>query len=472
MNSTISSPWQSKLWDIKFWIVLFFIVRLYGITNPPLESASVWRQCDVLMIARNFYEIDSNIFYPRIDVGENLNGTITGSEFPIYNYIIFLVSQIFGSSHWYGRLINLIITSVAVLYLYKIVSKYFNKEAAFNSSILLLVSGWFSFSRITIPDVFAASLCIIALYFSMRFCETGKKIHLLNFTILALLGCLSKISASSFLTVLLLPVLSRDLLLNRKIALSLSAVVIVALVVAWYFFWVPHLNSIGAGYFFMGLPLKEGIQDLIEEPGKFAKRFFDSPLKYTGSALLISSIYLSFKYKNFLALFAFLISIAAFSIFVLKSGKWFYINGYYFLMLVPPIVLLAGFGLSLVKNKTLQIIILIMVGIENIGNQVHVFEISKFYTPYITLEKTFDELGASRKELIAVGCDDCSSAAIYMSHRKGWILQAEQLDALHIKTLQKGGLKYILIQKKLHGINVDFPYQVIYNSEDFKIYKL
>jgi 4-amino-4-deoxy-L-arabinose transferase-like glycosyltransferase len=472
MNSTLSTSWQSKLCDIKFWIVLFFIVRLYGITNPPLESASVWRQCDVLMIARNFYEVSANILYPRIDVGGNVHGTITGSEFPVYNYLIFLLSKIFGFSNWYGRLINLIISSAAVFYLHKILSRYFNKEAAFHSSMLLLVSGWFSFSRITIPDVFAASACIIALYFSFRFLETGKKTDLLIFTLLALAGCLSKISASSLLTVLLLPILSKDHPLNRKILLSCAAVVILTTVLAWYFIWVPHLNTIGSYYFFMGLPITEGLQDIIQEPGKFAKRLFDDPLKYTGSALLISSIYLSFKHKKFLALFAFLIPMVAFSVFVLKSGRWFYINGYYFLMLVPSIVLLCGFGLSLIKNKTWQIVILLIVAMENIGNQVHVFEIKKPYIPYVGLEKVFDELGASRKELIAVGCDNCSSAAIYMSHRKGWILQAEQLDTPHIRTLQKAGLKYILIQKKLHGINVDLPYQEIYNSEDFKIYKL
>ena len=61
--------------DIRFWIILLFIIRLYGITNPPLDAASTWRQTDVLMIARNFYEIDSNILFPRTDsAGDLPNG--------------------------------------------------------------------------------------------------------------------------------------------------------------------------------------------------------------------------------------------------------------------------------------------------------------------------------------------------------------------------------------------------------------
>ncbi len=63
------------------------------------------------MPARNFLEVDANIFYPRIDIAGEKTG-ITGMEFPLLNYIIFLQAKIFGYAHWYGRLINLIVSSV------------------------------------------------------------------------------------------------------------------------------------------------------------------------------------------------------------------------------------------------------------------------------------------------------------------------------------------------------------------------
>jgi len=49
--------------DIRFWILIFFAIRLFGITNPPLEIAHNWRQTTVTMVARNFYETKTNIFY-------------------------------------------------------------------------------------------------------------------------------------------------------------------------------------------------------------------------------------------------------------------------------------------------------------------------------------------------------------------------------------------------------------------------
>ena len=78
--------------NIRFWIVVLFIIRLIGITNPPLEVEHNWRQTTVTMVARNFLEVDNNIFYPRVDFAGDKTG-ITGMEFPLLNYMIYGVAQ-------------------------------------------------------------------------------------------------------------------------------------------------------------------------------------------------------------------------------------------------------------------------------------------------------------------------------------------------------------------------------------------
>src|SRR3972149_8048774 len=122
--------------NIWFWIILVFLLRLYHITFPPLEVGHNWRQTTVTMVARNFYEINNNIFYPRIDIAGEKSG-ITGMEFPLLNYLIYLVSLIFGYQHWYGRLINLIVSSIGIYYFYFLINKFFNRKIAFNSAIIL-----------------------------------------------------------------------------------------------------------------------------------------------------------------------------------------------------------------------------------------------------------------------------------------------------------------------------------------------
>ncbi len=120
-DSTLNSNYlKSKIFtDIRFWIVLFFILRLYGITDPPLEIAHNWRQVCGNMVARNFYEIDNNILYPRIDMSAGKTG-IVGTEFPILNYLTYLLSLVFGFKDWFGRLIVLIVSSFGTFYFYKL----------------------------------------------------------------------------------------------------------------------------------------------------------------------------------------------------------------------------------------------------------------------------------------------------------------------------------------------------------------
>src|SRR6187399_1038601 len=109
--------------DIRFWILIFFIIRMIGITNPPLEISHNWRQSLTNMIARNFSESESNLLYPKIDMAGNMTGII-GSEFPFFNYLIYLTSCVFGYSHWYGRIINLIVSSFGVYTFYLIVKNF------------------------------------------------------------------------------------------------------------------------------------------------------------------------------------------------------------------------------------------------------------------------------------------------------------------------------------------------------------
>lgn len=472
MRADYIKPWLKYLTDIRFWIILFFIVRLYAITNPPLDPSTLWRQTDVLMIARNFYEIDNNILFPRIDVSTSPEGSITGVEFPIYNYLIYLTALLFGYEDWYGRLINLIFSSVGVFFFHRLLKRYYTNEIAFHSSLLLLASAWFSYSRTTFPDIAAASLCIGSLYYAFKFFENGKWMDCLLYTILATIGCLSKISAISILTILIIPMLQLKFAFNRKIIISVASVVIIGIISTWYFYWVPYLISIGTSYFSMGFPIAMGVQDILDEPLLFAKKFYDSPLKYSGTAAVLISIYYSIKNRRIDLLVAPIILLSAYFVFILKSGRWFYINGYYFVMYVPAIVLLAAIGLSYLKGR-LKIILLTFILIENIANQAHVFNINSAYLFYTRLESTFDSIGANRRDLIIVGCDGCSATSIYMSHRKGILSSKESLvDPAQIKLFREQGFKYILIQKKFDRIDVTLPYSIVHEEDDFCIYKL
>jgi len=458
--------------DIRFWIVLFFIGRLYGITNPPLEGASTWRQTDVLMIARNFFETDPNILYPRVDSAGALSG-IVGVEFPVYNYLIYLISLIFGYESWYGRLINLVITSLGTLYFYKLIKNYFGESSAFYASLTLLVSMWFSYSRITIPDVFAASLCLISLYNGFRYFEDGKTKNLIVFVLLALVGCLSKISSAPILTVLAIPMFMGRMPINRKITMSLLALFIFSVVSYWYFVWVPYLNSTFGfgGYFFMGLPMDVGIQQLIVEWRDLLDQFFVTPLKYSGLVVFMVSLYLIMvRNKKWIVLIAFLLPFSFFLLFVVKSGQWYAVNDYYPLVSVPIFAFIVGIGLAQINIKALVTVLMLIIGVEGIANQIHVFKIRQPFISLLSLESTLDKF-SQPDDLIAINSEN-SPTPMYCAHRKGWNLtNANFSDRNQIHILKTNKCKFIVILK-IFNTNIDLDLPKVYDSEEYSIYSL
>lgn len=458
--------------DVRFWIVVFFLVRMYGITMPPLEIGHNWRQTDGMMIARNFYEQDANILYPRVDVAGEKTG-IVGCEFPILNYLVYLVSVLFGFEHWYGRLIVLIFSSAGVFFFYKLIKKYFTETAGFNASIILLVSLWFSYSRKNIPDVFALSLCIIALYYALKFLEEGTAKNLLLFFILASLGCLSKILAATILTLLVIPLISTSIPLNRKVILSFFSGAILLVVCWWYFIWVPYLISTYGleGHFFMGMSFHEGASEIYENFSRVAGRFYGTPIKYIGFAIFLIALFLSVKKKQWLAVFVFLIPFLSFLVLLIKTGASIIGDHYYILTAIPSMAFITGYGLTLIRYPKIPAIILIIITVECLADQVYDFRIREPYRSLESLELIMDKV-SKRSDLIAMNGETNYPTPMYFAHRRGWMAPNQTLsDPIYIESIKTKGCKYIVVLRALSG-DISCPYPIVHESEFFKVYQL
>jgi hypothetical protein len=424
------------------------------------------------MIARNFYERSPNILYPTVDVAGEKTG-IVGCEFPLLNYLIYLTSLVFGFENWFGRLINLIISSLGVFYFYKLIRSYFGESSAFCGAIVLLVSMWFTYSRKNMPDTFAASLCIAGLFFAFQYLEEGRWHQLMLFFTLGCFGCLSKISASALLTVLAVPLLMSKYSWRRKLMLVIPSSIILVAVYAWYFYWVPYLNSTYEySMFFMGMPMATGAKELYENWPSVLAHFYDTPLKFTGFAVFAMGIFFLVKDKSYTSILLFLIPFCFFIIVMLKSGLNFVRNEYYMLIITPTMAFVAGRGLAYITNKKIAAMILVMVGIEGVANKVQDFRIRQPFKVLEEIEMVMDKI-SKRADLIAINGGAESGTAMFMSHRRGWrVLNNLLLDPNYLSYLKSNQCKYIVVLKKDPWVNVDLSLQIIYDSEYYKIYKL
>ncbi|MEZ5174270.1 MAG: glycosyltransferase family 39 protein [Bacteroidia bacterium] len=119
-----------------------------------MEISHNWRQVTVNMVARNYYEGKTDLLFPKMDNAGEKSG-ITGTEFPLLNFLIALLASIFGWEHWYGRLINLLVSSLGIWYFFLWIRDFISSKVAFSASMILLTSLWFAFSRKIMPDTFS-----------------------------------------------------------------------------------------------------------------------------------------------------------------------------------------------------------------------------------------------------------------------------------------------------------------------------
>jgi 4-amino-4-deoxy-L-arabinose transferase-like glycosyltransferase len=458
--------------DVRFWILLVFVVRLYGITLPPLEVAHNWRQTDGLMIARNFLETDNNIFFPRVDLGGEKSGVV-GCEFPILNYLIYLLSSLFGFHDWFGRLIVLIFSSIGVYCFYRLIERFFGRSAAFNSSIILLVSLWFSYARKTIPDAFSVGLTFIGLYHAFRYLYDKKQFSLLYFFLFALLGCLSKILTASLLTVLVIPLFDRSISLKLKTWLSVSSFFILTGVCWWYFIWVPELNErhLFGEHFFMGAGFKAGIESISDNLLLMAKRVFVTPMKYVGLIVFVASVVVVFLRRQKLAAIVFIIPYLSFLVLLTYTGSSVIDDRYYLITVVPVMAFIAGLGMTNINNR-MATILLLAIAAENVGDQFHDFRIRQPYKALEELESILDNLSSNNDKIAISSGSPHNPTPMYFAHRKGWaVTNTELLEASYIQYLRANNCKFVVIVKKMYGdISLDLPNK--YESEYFKIYAI
>lgn len=462
---------KKRLLDIRFWLVLFFLLRLFHITNPPLEVSHNWRQTTVTMVARNFYEVNPDILYPRLDIGGDKTG-ITGMEFPLLNYLVYLTSLLFGYEHWYGRLINLIVSSVGIWFFYKLIKKHFNEEMAFTSAIVLLCSIWFVFSRKIMPDTFSTSFIIMSIYFAANYFDSKRILYLFCYALFCLLGLLAKLPVGYLLVVLSLFVFDARVELRSKISFLFTSALVLLPVFYWYFIWVPHLNEVfGFTHFFMGTALKDGALEIFSHLFEVCFNFFDSALKYVGFVFFLIGLFYAYKKRHKALGLIFVLSSLFFLVVIFKSGFAFYHHNYYIIPFVPVMALICAYGLTQLKSIQWRYVFLVVIALEGILNYQDDFFIKDDDMAIYSLEKDLDAI--SKKEDLVLMNSGNKPTPMYFAHRKGWVTFNDSIqNPYYINKLKQKGLKFVVILKRSFGYEMQLNYPVCVNNPYYTIYKL
>lgn len=458
--------------DFRFWLFLAVFIRLYGIWNPPLEIQHNWRQTTVNMAARNFLEVDNNILYPRVDFAGGDKTGITGMEFPIFNYTIYLVSEVFGFQHWYGRLINLIVSTIGIWFFFKLLVKYFNEEIAWAASFLLLFSEWFIFSRKIMPDTFSVSLLFIGLYYGLEYLLQKKSWkQLIPYALLTGLGVLSKLPTGYLLAILAVPFFDKNIAVKRKLVFYTLTVIALIPSIWWYFIWVPHLvETYGFWHFYMGTGFIDGWKDIFTHFDEAIRKFYKNAMGFSGFAIYLVGLYYLLKKRHLVLLLVFITASLAFLVIMGKSGFAFYHHNYYIVPFVPIMCLVAAWGL-IQLTQLWQIALLLIFFIEGIAFQLRDLSIRDKYFWPSTIESEIADLVP--KDAYILMNTAPYPTIFYFTHRKGWITTNDKLtSSSYLNDLYKKGCRYIFVVNSDRTETPKLNFKMLLENSNYTLYQL
>lgn len=450
-------------------ISLFFILRLFFTTQPPVEYEHTWRQSTGLMYARNFVETDANFFHPRID--DNAGGSgILVLEAPILYYGMYLLSKPFGYQDWYGRLINLVVSSLGLYFFFLVVRRFFTARIAFFSTLILTTSLWLVFSRKTMQDTMAVSFLLMALHLNFNYFKRGGWENLAGYVLLASLGMLAKIPAAMYLLFPVIYLFRYPVGKRKMVSWGIATLIPVTLTCLWYFGYAPYASERYGYWFNVGESFPNGFRSLLGNLGRVFERFF---FQSTHSFVFLVLFLVSWgwmirnKRRDYLVLFGSFTLL--FGLYMIRSGTYFVQHNYYMIPYVPVMAVMIALVLARIPRKGWAIFLLVLGMLEGIAWQARDFTNSPREAYKMNLTKIVNEYSAPDDQIVLV--NNGNPIGFYFTHRKGWLQSEEnRLRPGQLGDLSAHGARILIINRHFREHTYKLP--LLFESDDYRVYEL
>lgn len=143
-------------------------LRLYHVNAPPIDFQS-WRESYTLMVARNFFRHGFNPFFPRVDfrLGAALPETnvLAATELMITPYLTALLYTVLGTGFWVNRVVPIFFSLFGLVYFYRLVRRFDGPHTALAAAVLLAVSPYYLYcGRCQMPEAFVFAMSFVALF--------------------------------------------------------------------------------------------------------------------------------------------------------------------------------------------------------------------------------------------------------------------------------------------------------------------
>ena len=463
---------RDLLYDPRCWAIGVFLVGLVTL-DLPLHDDHSWRQGWGMMIARNFYAVDFNIFYPLSNLCGEHSPDYFATELPLMQALMAAGYRVVGEQWWVGRLVNWSVSCLGLWYFSRLVSDLLTPRAGLYAMIALIGSIVLTFSRKLMPDTFSLFLVIIGTYYLYHYLTAGRTYQLIIGGILVALGVLCKIPSVVVVTLLAVPYLKGALPPTRKVLTTAALGIAASLMAAWYFYWMPHLQEISTCFpLIYPVSFREGFDIVVNDlPAQTFMRFqwnaFYSKAPFT---LFVLGLLLTGYRRQWRLLLAALAYSVLFMLFVFKTGTIFPTHSYYVIPYVPLMALFIGALLdqsswlprrvSLMAGLALCVVPL-SVTLADVGLVHHIEE--------VRLAPVLDSLGVAQDAKVMINGRWGEPTTMYYSGRRGWVTDNNHLTRYDwMADYRSKGLRYIIQdQRKLPDT---LGYRQLYRDKVWVIY--
>ncbi len=475
-------------------LVLAFVIRLYNVNSPILGYHS-WRQADTAAIARNFYEHGYNLFYPQIDWGGGSAGYVE-TEFQIYPFVVAAFYKMFGVREFLGRFLSLAFSLVAIYALYLLVRKYINQGVALWAALVFsIIPLNVHFSRAFMPESALIMCSVLGVYLFSQWITCEKwRYFFLSATFIGL-ACLIKIPTLYLgLPLLYLAWIKFDRRTFAQWPLWLYGLLIFIPVGLWYY----HAHQVFLEY---GLTFgiweygtdKWGNWELLLTSEFYNRILFKSiaerHLTWAGFVAFVIGLFIKRTSREERVFDFWLISIVIYFLIVAKGNQ---VHEYYQLPFVIPAAVFVGktfsryFSYSLFKKSSfarrlvIGCVALCAVCIPILGcyRYYRYVKAEDLNSPTYRLAQKVQQ--KTEKDALIMAVDNSDPTLLYLSHRKGWLCSADDIDDVSIAKRKHKGAKYIVGEKRHYKNKPQREkisellgkYHVIVSTDDYFIVEL
>ena len=452
-NHLIQKIFQNS--PVLFLIVLAITIRIYNI-NSPIIGIHSWRQSDTAAMSRNFYENGFNFFYPQIDWGGNSPGYCE-TEFPIYSFIVALVYRLFGVSEFWGRLLSIIFFLVALYFLYKLLLKLLDKKIAFWSCLFFVMLPLNTYySRTFQPESMLLMCSVIGIYYFTNWLDSQKLQDLILSGTFVALASLIKVLPIIYLGIPLfyLAWTKFGIRVFSQISLWIYSIFILASVALWYYHAHQLFLEYGNTFGFWSGSTNRYDYNIILTLHFWTEILFRTAVRHFaifGFPIFILGLFINRKNQREYVLDIWLISVILTWILVPVTSL---VHEYYQLPFMLPGVVFIGKACShywdkntqKINNKNRKALVLCLCLTLTASSTIYIIDymFKERIDKSAVLQLSQQVKQNTEAESLIISSTGSDPTLLYLSHRKGWLINHSDVTEEYILSRAKFGAKYLV----------------------------